>query len=105
MRQMNRGMNLCKPSRPEPHSSMSLFLLQLTHVLCKGLLVSLSHNHQQGPSHTQHGILEAGRLTMPAYRPSRKTQIYLKPNLTKHSYTKSMGDLISNATGAYRHGH
>lgn len=38
---------------------------------------------------------------MPAYFPSLNTQIYLNPNLTKHSYTKSIGDLISSATGAY----
>lgn len=38
---------------------------------------------------------------MPAYLPSLNTQMYLNPNLTKHSYTKSIGDLISKATGAY----
>jgi hypothetical protein len=42
---------------------------------------------------------------MPAYFPSRKTQMYLSPNFTKHSYTRSNGDLISSATGAYFKGH
>lgn len=37
---------------------------------------------------------------MPAYLPSLKTQTYRRPSLTKHSYARSIGDLISRATGA-----
>ena len=39
-------------------------------------------------------------LTIPAYLPSLRTQIYRRPSLAKHSYTRSRGELISSATGA-----
>ena len=37
---------------------------------------------------------------MPAYFPFLSTQIYRSPSLEKHSYTRSIGDCISRATGA-----
>lgn len=42
-------------------------------------------------------------LTMPLYLPSLRAQMYRRPSFTKHSYTRSMGDRMSNATGAYMH--
>lgn len=46
-----------------------------------------------------------GVLTIPAYRPFLSTQIYRSPNFEKHSYTRSIGDCISNATGACNRQH
>lgn len=40
------------------------------------------------------------KLTSPAYFPSLVTQTNRNPNLTKHSYTKSIGELISRLKGA-----
>jgi hypothetical protein len=39
--------------------------------------------------------------TSPAYWPSLRTQTYLNPSLTKHWYTRSIGEWMSKATGAY----
>jgi hypothetical protein len=45
-------------------------------------------------------LTNAFLCTSPTNFPSLNTQMYRKPNLTKHSYTKSMGEQISSETGA-----
>lgn len=52
------------------------------------------------PSTSRQYFTNAFLCTNPTNLPSLNTQIYLNPSLTKHSYTKSIGEQISSATGA-----
>jgi hypothetical protein len=76
---------------------MPFLFFQLPHVLYKSLLVRLL-----GVSGMLMDIWNAfaSLLTNPAKRPSFVTQTYLRPSLTKHSYTRSIGERMSSAMGA-----
>jgi hypothetical protein len=77
-------------------SQMPVLFFQLPHVFNKCLLMGL-----QSLSARFQKQRRAGGLTKPAKRPSFVTQTYLSPNFTKHSYTKSIGERISSAIGAW----